>query len=61
MTEVLFAASFVLLALGSTEALGLQGATFAFLMNYCLYFLFLLWLFGRYFRGIALTDRTPSE
>ena len=50
ISEIAFSASFVVLVIVATEALGVRGATFAFMVNYAIYLLFILWLFGRYFR-----------
>lgn len=52
-TELLFAGSFVLLAIFFVNRFGVVGATYAYALNYALYLAAMCWLFRRLLRGFS--------
>lgn len=51
-TEVLFSFSFVLLSIWFVDAYGLVGMSYAFALNYSLYFIVMLWATKRQWSGV---------
>lgn len=50
-TEIFFSLSFVLLAINLIDNFGLIGVTYAFSINYTLYFIFMIFYFRKVFNG----------
>jgi PST family polysaccharide transporter len=51
VTEILFASSFVLMSYFFIDHFGVIGATYAFALNYLLYWIIMEWIVWRYLKG----------